>query len=286
MANEVIQRMQHHLDAMTQGVPGENIEFWYARDLQEPLGYARWENFMTAIRRAMEACESTGYSVDDHFRGVTKMVPLGSGAERPVDDFMLTRYACYLVAMNGDPRKAAIAFAQSYFATQTRKQELIEERMHLQARLDARDRLRESEKTLSQNIYERGVDDAGFGRIRSRGDTALFGGNSTQKMKDRLGVAPARPLADFLPTLTIAAKNLATEMTNHNVQQANLHGETRITDEHVQNNLSVRGMLGQRGIQPEHLPAEEDIKKLERRVKSDEKKLEKRSGKLPGTKAD
>ncbi|CAB3821519.1 hypothetical protein LMG26854_01491 [Achromobacter aegrifaciens] len=286
MANEVIQRMQNHLDALAQGIPGENIEFWYARDLQEPLGYARWENFMTAIRRAMEACESTGYSVDDHFRGVTKMVPLGSGAERPVDDFMLTRYACYLVAMNGDPRKEAIAFAQSYFATQTRKQELIEERMRLQARLDARDRLRESEKSLSQNIYERGVDDAGFGRIRSRGDTALFGGNSTQKMKDRLGVAPARPLADFLPTLTIAAKNLATEMTNHNVQQANLHGETRITDEHVQNNLSVRGMLGQRGIQPEHLPAEEDIKKLERRVKSDEKKLEKRSGKLPGKKAD
>lgn len=286
MANEVIQRMQNHLDALAQGIPGENIEFWYARDLQEPLGYARWENFMTAIRRAMEACESTGYSVEDHFRGVTKMVPLGSGAERPVDDFMLTRYACYLVAMNGDPRKEAIAFAQSYFAAQTRKQELIEERMRLQARLDARDRLRESEKALSQNIYERGVDDAGFGRIRSRGDTALFGGNSTQKMKDRLGVATARPLADFLPTLTIAAKNLATEMTNHNVQQANLHGETRITDEHVQNNLSVRGMLGQRGIQPEHLPAEEDIKKLERRVKSDEKKLEKRSGKLPGKKAD
>lgn len=286
MANEVIQRMQNHLDALVQGIPGENIEFWYARDLQQPLGYARWENFMTAIRRAMEACESTGYSVDDHFRGVTKMVPLGSGAERPVDDFMLTRYACYLVAMNGDPRKESIAFAQSYFATQTRKQELIEERMRLQARLDARDRLRESEKALSQNIYERGVDDAGFGRIRSKGDTALFGGNSTQKMKDRLGVATARPLADFLPTLTIAAKNLATEMTNHNVQQANLHGETRITDEHVQNNLSVRGMLGQRGIQPEHLPAEEDIKKLERRVKSDEKKLEKRSGKLPGKKAD
>ena len=158
--------------------------------------------------------------------------------------------------------------------------------MKLQARLDARDRLRESEKTLSTNIYERGVDDAGFGRIRSRGDTALFGGNTTQMMKNKFGIASTRPLADFLPTLTIAAKNLATEMTNHNVLEENLKGETAITDEHVQNNLSVRGMLGQRGIQPEKLPAEEDIKKLERRVKSDAKKLEKASGKLPYTKND
>jgi DNA-damage-inducible protein D len=281
-----IQVLQMQFDALAQSVPDENIEFWFARDLQEPLGYARWENFLTAIQRAIDSCKSTGYSADDHFRGVTKMVKLGSGAERPIDDFMLTRYACYLVAMNGDPRKQAIAFAQSYFATQTRKQEIIEERMKLQARLDARDRLRESEKTLSNNIYERGVDDAGFGRIRSRGDTALFGGHTTQMMKNKYGIASTRPLADFLPTLTIAAKNLATEMTNHNVRQENLQGESAITDEHVQNNLSVRGMLDQRGIQPEKLPAEEDIKKLERRVKSDAKKLEKASGKLPYTKND
>lgn len=284
MDQQNIQVLQMQFDALAQSVPDENIEFWFARDLQEPLGYARWENFLTAIQRAIDSCKSTGYSADDHFRGVTKMVKLGSGAERPIDDFMLTRYACYLVAMNGDPRKETIAFAQSYFATQTRKQEIIEERMKLQARLDARDRLRESEKTLSTNIYERGVDDAGFGRIRSRGDTALFGGHTTQMMKNKYGIASTRPLADFLPTLTIAAKNLATEMTNHNVRQENLQGESAITDEHVQNNLSVRSMLDQRGIQPEKLPAEEDIKKLERRVKSDAKKLEKASGKLPNTK--
>lgn len=281
MNRELIGQMQERLDALAQTLPGENIEFWFARDLQEPLGYARWENFLTAIKRAIESCETTGYNPNDHFRGVTKMVPLGSGAERPIEDFMLTRYACYLIAQNGDPRKEPIAFAQSYFAIQTRKQELIEDRMRLQARLEARDRLRESEKTLSQNIYERGVDDAGFGRIRSKGDAALFGGHTTQEMKDRFGITRSRPLADFLPTLTIAAKNLATEMTNHNVGQDDLRGEPAITREHVQNNQSVREMLGQRGIQPERLPAEEDIKKLERRVKSEEKRLEKRSGRLP-----
>jgi DNA-damage-inducible protein D len=274
--------MQSQFDALARQETGADaVEFWFARDLQKPLGYARWESFITAIQRAIESCRTTGYDPDDHFRGVTKMVIIGSGAERAIDDFMLTRYACYLIAQNGDPRKEPIAFAQSYFAVQTRKQELIEERMNLLRRLEAREKLRASEKALSDNIYERGVDDAGFGRIRSKGDAALFGGLATKAMKEKYGITQTRPLADFLPTLTIAAKNLATEMTNHNVQQADLQGEPAITEEHVQNNTSVRQMLGERGIKPETLPAEEDIKKVERRVKTDEKKLGKKSGRLP-----
>ena len=281
MDKKRIEQAKQQFDLVLHKDDESDGEFWYARELMVLLGYERWENFDKAIQRAMDSCEVSGIAVENHFREVTKMVPLGSGSKRSVKDYMLTRYACYLIAQNGDPRKEEIAFAQGYFAVQTRKQELIEERIALIERTEARERLRESEKRLSQNIYERGVDDAGFGRIRSKGDQALFGGYTTQQMKNRLGVKETRPLADFLPTLTIAAKNLATEMTNYNVEQKDLQGEKAITSEHVQNNRSVREMLGERGIKPENLPPAEDIKKLERRVKSHDKKIVKQSGQLP-----
>ena len=281
-----IQKIEHYkstFDQIAKSIrddDGNTIEVWYARELQEVLGYARWENFVTAVGRAIESCKTLGINVDDHFREVTKMVGLGSGSQRPIQDFMLTRYACYLIAQNGDPKKEEIAFAQSYFAVQTRKAELIEERLNEIARLNTRERLRTSEKQLSRNIFQRGVDDRGFGRIRSKGDQALFGGLTTEQMKKRLGIKSGA-LADRLPTLTIAAKNLATEMTNYNVEQKDLYGEKDITTEHVQNNRSVRGMLGQRGIKPESLPPAEDIKKVERRVAKDEKEMQKESQKLP-----
>lgn len=281
MDKKRIEVIKQKFDLVIHTFEGTDIEYWYARELMDLLGYERWENFDKAILRAMDSCESSKIAVSDHFREVTKLITAGKGAKRSVKDYMLTRYACYLIAQNGDPKKEEIAFAQSYFAIQTRKKELIEERISLIERTEARGRLRESEKILSQNIYERGVDDAGFGRIRSKGDRALFGGYTTQEMKDKLGVKDNRPLADFLPTLTIAAKNLATEMTNYNVEEKDLQGERAITGEHIQNNQSVREMLGQRGIKPEDLPPSEDIKKLERRVKTQEKKLATQAGKLP-----
>lgn len=281
MQKKRVEAIKLQFDSIIQKYNEPDVEFWYARDLMPLLGYERWENFAKAINRAIDSCEASGFNVNDHFREVTKMISIGKGAKRGIKDYMFTRYACYLVAQNGDPQKEEIAFAQSYFALQTRKQELIEERILLIERTEARGRLRESEKRLSQNIYERGVDDAGFGRIRSKGDQALFGGYTTQEMKNRLGIKENRPLADFLPTLSIAAKNLAAEMTNYNVEEKDLQGEQAITGEHIQNNMSVRDMLGHRGIKPEELPPSEDIKKLERRVKTQEKKIAVQSGKLP-----
>jgi len=283
MDTQKIQQYKNAFDLIAKEIKDDannTIEVWYARELQQVLGYTRWENFVVAISRAIESCKTLKVNVGDHFREVTKMIPTAKGAHRGVQDFMLTRYACYLIAQNGDPKKEEIAFAQSYFALQTRKTELIEERLQQIARLDTRERLRSSEKQLSRNIYERGVDEKGFARIRSKGDYALFGGLTTEQMKQRLGIKSGA-LADYLPTLTIAAKNLATEMTNHNVEQKNLHGENSITAEHVQNNRSVRGMLGQRGIKPEELPPAEDIKKVERRVAKEEKSIIKETPKLP-----
>ena len=269
MKKEIIQQLYSAFELAALEVDG--VECWSARELQTLLGYSLWQNFTKVIDKAKVACENVNQSISDHFIGVNKKVELGSGAQREIEDLMLTRYACYLVAQNGDPRKEQIAFAQTYFAVQTRKAELIEKRLLEVERVKARAKLQETEKKLSGILYERGVNDKSFAVIRSKGDQALFRLN-TATLKRKMGVPASRPLADFLPTISIKAKDFAAEMTSMNVQTKDLQSETLIAKEHIDNNAAVRKMLLERGIVPEDLPAAEDVKKVERRLASEEKK--------------
>ena len=269
MKKEIIQQLYSAFEQAALEIDG--VECWSARELQTLLGYRLWQNFTKVIEKAKVACEVVNQSISDHFIGVNKKVELGSGAQREIEDLMLTRYACYLVAQNGDPRKEQIAFAQTYFAVQTRKAELIEQRLLEVERVKARAKLQETEKILSGVLYERGVNDKSFAIIRSKGDQALFRLN-TATLKRKMGVPASRPLADFLPTISIKAKDFAAEMTSMNVQTKDLQSETMIAKEHIDNNAAVRKMLLERGIVPEDLPAAEDVKKLERRLASEEKK--------------
>lgn len=257
----------------------EGVEFWLARDLQQLLGYAKWDNFLAVISKAKTACEVTGHNVNDHFADVGKTIQMPKGAQKEVPDIMLTRYACYLIAQNGDPRKEEIAFAQNYFAVQTRKFEIIEKRIQEFERLSARQKLTETEKELSGVIFQQTGSDKNFALIRSKGDKALFG-YTTQEMKNRLGVPTGRALADFQPTIILKAKDFATEITIFNSKSKSLRSEQAISEEHSTNNRSVRKTLLSRGITPEKLPPEEDIRKIQRKLKSDEKKSLKKPDKL------
>ena len=255
----------------------EGVECWSARELQDLLGYSKWENFEKVIQKAKDACKNAGEEIDYHFPDIRKTIPMPKGAEKEIDDILLTRFACYLIAQNGDSRKEKIAFAQNYFAVQTRRAELVEQRLLEFERVKDREKLSQTEKHLSGILYERGVDSQGFAIIRSKGDQALFRLN-TQMLKRKMGVPNSRPVADFLPTISIKAKDLAAEMTGLNVQSKDLKGQSKIEKEHVDNNLAVRNMLNQRGIIPENLPPAEDVKKLQRKLEGDEKKV------LKGTK--
>ncbi len=281
MKKEVIRTLTKDFETYANKT-ANGIEFWFARDLQHLLGYTEWRNFNLVINKAKTACETAGHLIPDHFVDVNKTIAMPKGASKEIPDLMLTRFACYLIAQNGDPQKEAIAFAQNYFAVQTRKFEIIEQRINDWERLQARQKLTFSEKELSELIFERTGNERDFGIIRSKGDHALFG-YTTSHMKQKLGIKPSRPLADFLPTITIKAKDFATEITIFNVKDKDIQKGEQITLEHITNNKSVRKLLLERGIHPEELPAEEDVKKLERRVKTEDKKFVTKPEKLnPG----
>jgi DNA-damage-inducible protein D len=278
MKKEIIKHLTKDFESCVNHTKSD-IEFWFGRDLQHLLNYTEWRNFLQVINKAKTSCETAGHPISDHFVDVNKMVSIGSGTAREIQDFMLTRFACYLIAQNGDPRKEPIAFAQNYFAVQTRKAEIIEQRIKDWERLQARQKLTLSEKELSELIFEKIGNDKDFGMIRSKGDTALFG-FTTSQMKEKLSIKPNRPLADFLPTITVKAKDFATEITIFNVKDKDIHQGKKIAWEHITNNKSVRKLLIERGIRPEELPPEEDVKKLERRVKSEDKKFIEKPDKL------
>lgn len=270
MKSKEIQQLFVQFEAVASELEG--VECWSARELQFLLGYSKWENFEKVIQKAKDACKNAGEVVENHFPDVRKMVEIGSEAERAISDIALTRYACYLIAQNGDSRKEQIAFAQNYFAVQTRRAETVEQRLLEYERIKAREKLSQTEKQLSGILYERGVDSQGFAIIRSKGDQALFR-LSTLMLKKKMGMPINRPVADFLPTISIKAKDLAAEMTGLNVQNKDLKGQTKIEKEHIDNNIAVRDMLTKRGIVPENLPPAEDVKKLQRKMNSDEKNL-------------